>query len=450
MRAQGLIVLAFAIAMPANANVVRGPYLQGVGSTSATVVLDLEPCEQLDGCPTPTVRLALDDGSKLLATSTADGSHHEIVIEGLSPGTTYPYGILLGDAVALDGLELTTAVEPGEPFSFAVLGDTRSDHTSHGTVVEAIQSENVDFLLNTGDLVSSGGERDQWDTFLAIEQPLMQRIPLYPVVGNHEEYSGDAPEFREVFVLPGNELYYSFDVGNAHFTVLDHHARTVAACEQDGELVVECFDEEQTAWLEEDLRGAAADPTLDHIFVAVHMGPFTSKAGRTGSAQMRYLLPLLDEVGVTAILSGHDHYYERGESPEGIPYLISGGGGAPLYDISDPCDNPHTVFFNDSVLHYVVVDVDGLDVSFTTRTATGAILDTLQVEASPWEEPTDDDDPADDDDAPPPGSGIPLTEAPEGCICTSSPARSSDSRLALCTALALLAITRRRYRSVQL
>ena len=38
---------------------------------------------------------------------------------------------------------------------------------------------------------------------------------------------------------------------------------------------------------------------------------------------------------VTAIFSGHDHYYERGFSESGIPYVITGGGGATLEKVTE-------------------------------------------------------------------------------------------------------------------
>jgi hypothetical protein len=105
------------------------------------------------------------------------------------------------------------------------------------------------------------------------------------------------------------------------------------------------------------------------------VGPYSSHPGRTGNGQLRDLLPLLERRGVTAVLSAHDHYYERGLSPQGVTYVISGGAGAPLYDIGEPCAFPHTVAANASVHHYVVVDVDGEAVHLTAKTLDGAVLD---------------------------------------------------------------------------
>ena len=49
--------------------------------------------------------------------------------------------------------------------------------------------------------------------------------------------------------------------------------------------------------------------------------------------------PLLAAAHVDVLFSGHDHIYERGmgTTPEGkLTYVVTGGGGAPLYNPSLP------------------------------------------------------------------------------------------------------------------
>jgi MYXO-CTERM domain-containing protein len=62
------------------------------------------------------------------------------------------------------------------------------------------------------------------------------------------------------------------------------------------------------------------------------------------------------------VMSGHDHYYEHGLAGNGVHYLISGGGGAPLYD-SYPDQMgplwPHEVLESMSVHNYQVIEVLG-------------------------------------------------------------------------------------------
>jgi hypothetical protein len=299
-------------------------------------------------------------------------------------------------------------------------------------VTDAMLLVNADFALHTGDLVADGEEPEQWDTFFDIEQPLLERIPIYPTVGNHDEYEGDAQLFRETFALPNNELYYSFDWGGAHFTVLDSHVHTELLCEQDDNWIAGCFDEEQLAWLEEDLATACAREETEMIFVAVHDGPYSSKDSRDGNEQMRVLMPLFAEYGVTAVFSGHDHYYERGLSDHGIPYIVSAGAGASLYEIGEPNDAPHTVLFNESVHHWVKVSVIGDKVKLATRTPEGTLIDAATFRAHVACEPVEVD---------------PTPTDPEpGCACASSarlPGRLPIHALGLLLSACLIAGRRR-------
>jgi len=43
------------------------------------------------------------------------------------------------------------------------------------------------------------------------------------------------------------------------------------------------------------------------------------------------LVPLFEKYGVGAVFSGHDHNYQR-VLYNGIEYVVTGGGGSPLYD----------------------------------------------------------------------------------------------------------------------
>ncbi|MBW2524659.1 MAG: metallophosphoesterase [Deltaproteobacteria bacterium] len=349
--------------------VVRGPYLQNVSTTETTVVFDVsEPVAA-------EVRVEGAAGEVLHLPSPA-GRHHEVRVAGLEPDQQYHYAVTL-DGAQPGSAELTlhTAVLPGTSFPMVILGDTRSGDAEHAAIVAAVQQEAPRLAINTGDLVADGGVDEQWDTFFAIESPLISQVPLYPVVGNHDTYRGDAPNFRDAFALPGNELYYSFDYGNAHFVIVDGHASTELACVKDDEIVLNCFDETQLGWLEADLEAACEREETRWVFVAVHEGPYSSKSDRYGSSQMRELLPLFGRLGVTAIFSGHDHYYERGVSDNGVPYVITGGAGAGLYDLAEPCDFPHTVVTNSQVHHFVSLDVQADSVRLVAKQADGTVID---------------------------------------------------------------------------
>jgi len=93
------------------------------------------------------------------------------------------------------------------------------------------------------------------------------------------------------------------------------------------------FWSEQARWLEEDL---AKSQKADFRFVMPHHPPMTAVAQRQGdNPEMAALIPLFEKQHVTAGFFGHDHNYQH-YLKNGVHYVITGGGSAPLYDVDKP------------------------------------------------------------------------------------------------------------------
>ncbi len=413
-----VVFLAVVRAAPA-AELVRGPYLQLPSRTSMIVTFELDEEAAAE------VRYG-ESELDWSSPSEEEATHHSLLLDGLRTGRSYNYAVYVDDEPLTEELSFDTAPASQTPFTFLIFGDTRSNHDDHDEVIGMMLGESAELLVHTGDLVSSGDVESQWVTFFDIEQPLLERMPICPVVGNHEESGGLATLFDQAFVLPGGELYYSFDYGNSHFVILDEYVNAEPICVVNEAFVDGCLDAAQQYWLQHDLLAASDRPGIEHIFVVAHAGPYSSKSGRSGNGFIRALLPFFAEVGVTAIFSGHDHYYERGLSGNGIPYFITGGGGAPLYDISDPSDDPHTVVLNSEIHHYLVVEVTGPVVRVDAKNVSGVIFDQTTMQS------------------PPPGDGsIPLTEYEGGCSC-GIPAGRTRGIPAMALALLCVALRARR------
>src|SRR5262249_48164242 len=144
--------------------------------------------------------------------------------------------------------------------------------------------------------------------------------------------------------------YYSFNWGTAHFTVFDSDIENAGATEVERNT----FWLEQSRWLEADLRGAQA---ADFRFVFAHHPPETAVRRRQGeNPRMKELEPMFENQKLTAGFFGHDHNYQH-YLRNGIHYFITGGGGAPLYDVDTP---PAGVTIKVvSTENFVIVDVDG-------------------------------------------------------------------------------------------
>lgn len=370
--------------LPAGAfDLQKGPYLQRVHPGGVTVVF--ETGDDVSG----HVRFGLDEQLGPQTAATPLGRHHEVRLEGLQPATRYFYAVYEGDAPRTDTFAFRTAPAAPQAFRFLVYGDNRSDHEGHRRVVDAMMAEpEIDFAVNTGDMVSSGEREEEWGPFFDIERELLARTPFWPTIGNHEEDDGEVPIYERLFVLPEDEHYYAFTYGNARFVVVDGHVEVEPwfLCLLQLKVFDDCFTAAQEAWVRQELAAARQDPAIDHTFVVTHVGPYSSKGGRTGSAQMRWLMPAFLDGQVTLVVSGHDHYYQHGLSENGIHYVVSGGGGAPLYEVGAGLLNlliPHQPITSESVHHYVVVDVDGETVTVTARRLDGAVLEQFVVEERP-------------------------------------------------------------------
>ena len=301
----------------ARADVFRkGPYLQSLTESGAVVMWESD--EAVAG----RVIVSSSTAPDLVFSEDKPRRMHEVRVSGLSAGKRYTYRVEAGGQEQAG--ELATAPKAGEAFSFVVFGDTRSNAGAHRNVVERVRREVPDFILATGDMVNEGTNAVDWQTFFDVERDLLRDNALYPAIGNHDREPRPArtvENYRKYFAVPDDspdpERYYTFTYSNARFLVLDSNLYSFALTDQ-------------TAWIERELTMAVQDPKIRHIFVVMHHPPFSTSI-HGGNSELREMwTPLFEKYRVEAVFSGHDHTYEHAEH-NGVQYLVSGGGGAPLY-----------------------------------------------------------------------------------------------------------------------
>jgi hypothetical protein len=136
-------------------------------------------------------------------------------------------------------------------------------------------------------------------------------------------------------------------------------------------------------WLESELRKADAEPGLIWRFVVVHYGPWSSGPHGSNRRLIEAGLPaMLRSHKVDLLLSGHDHIYERGEA-EGVRYVVSGGGGAPLYRQISPLRSTRKV---EPTYHFIEATVSDDTVKLVAKRIDGSILDRCGfTKASGWD-----------------------------------------------------------------
>lgn len=308
---------------------VVGPYLQNATRTAMTVMWETEqPCtaEVRYGLRTPPDRVAKVDAADTMG---------EVVLTNLEPKTKYFYQVTCTDAggrVTQSGvLTFYTAAEPGDAYSFAVIGDTQRNPTITGKLAKLMWDRRPNFVIHCGDVVDDGASKAQWtgDLFGPCRE-LFGRVPVFPCIGNHEK---NHAHYYKYFSLPKPEFYYSFKYGNAEFFVLD--TNSLRNLTPKGE---------QYAWLDKSL--AASDARWK--FCYHHHPAFSSdeddygntwKGSTTaGDPRVRGFADLYEKHKVDVVFTGHIHVYERTwpirggkvDEKNGVTYVTSGGGGGKL------------------------------------------------------------------------------------------------------------------------
>jgi hypothetical protein len=219
-------------------------------------------------------------------------------------------------------------------------GDSRNDkaHVLPWAFHEAKTRKAAGFFF-LGDMELTPGLDGHFEGLL----PLLDPIPFYPVLGNHEVkvfglvgegHDRAERRFRDRFLgtertpvtssLPG-KVVYSVDVpGGLHFVALDNVS-------QNG------FGQDQLAWLAADLEHARADPRVKFIVPGMHKplaknGVTTHSMDTDGAqaiADSDAALALFAKYRVTMVVASHMHEFMSYEQA-GIPTYITGGLGAPL------------------------------------------------------------------------------------------------------------------------
>jgi 3',5'-cyclic AMP phosphodiesterase CpdA len=245
-----------------------------------------------------------------------------------------------------------------------VVGDFGMGNGDERDVATAIhQQGSFDALVTTGDNVYSDGSpehfQDAWiDPYGWVQDA---GIPVIASLGNHDrETDGGAP-VAGLLGMPAD--WYVRRIGPVDVIVLD---------------VGQVGDPAQTTFLHDALTSSTAPWQI----VVFHEPVYScSKHGSTPEVQAAWLTTLRTD-GADLVLNGHDHTYERFAPPGGPTYVVTGGGGAPLYAIHD-CwgDTPQPVA-GESVFNFLRIDAtpSALDVT-AVKVPGGGTIDRFTLAA---------------------------------------------------------------------
>lgn len=374
----------FALAQSANENLfLVKPYLQFSTQTGMYVLWETKTnaTSRVDfGEARFNVEKAVLDRN---ATLPGTRLMHEVFLDNLKPETNYFWQVTSvtesGDTLRTPIYSFKTAVKDSSAYMFALIGDTQRNNRTPwawGKIAELIWQDRPSFVVLAGDLVDQGLDKNDWlDNFFPNGHQLMSRVPLFPVLGNHEQ---DASYYYQYVVAPQPEYYYTFKYGNAQFFMLDSNRDLSEGSEQ-------------YEWLEWEL----AKSTATWKIAVHHHPPYSSdsddhgdsfKALSTLGTSARNLVPLYERYGLDFCLFGHTHLYERSwpikenriNMKEGVVYVNSGGAGGGLENFA-PTRNWFTLELQ-SVHHYCTFAIYDKNLVFKAIDHEGKMLDAFQMQ----------------------------------------------------------------------
>jgi len=200
-------------------------------------------------------------------------------------------------------------------FRFAILGD-RTGGAFPGAYQEAWKETNADhpdFVINVGDTIQGGNDEaldSEWQRINELLAPY-QKYKFFFVPGNHDVWSlASAQAFEKYTKRP---LHYSFNYGQAHFTVLDNSRS-------------DALPFEELAFLKRDLE---ANEKQKLKFVFFHRPSWIFQVLLKNPDFPLHKLAL--RYGVQYVVCGHIHEMLRFEL-DGVTYLSMASSGGHLRD----------------------------------------------------------------------------------------------------------------------
>lgn len=385
---------------------------------------------------------------------------YQTTLADLKPGTVFDYRVLRAGAVVFS----STAHAPkaaDQPYRFVAFADIGAETSEQRKLAFQAYKANPDLVMVPGDIVYDYGLVSEyrskfWPIYNADKAdnrgaPLLRTAPMVTAPGNHDTdtrnldekpdalayyYYWDQPlngpegteggpvvpaltattRNRNAFVQAAGNNYprmtnYSFNYGNAHWTVIDSNP------------YVDFTDSTIVNWVKKDLA-EAKDATWR--FVMYHHPGFSSSRTHFEQQQMRLLSPVFEAGNVDVVFNGHVHNYQRtfplrfmpdnkgvlltvgmgnrfvhgrtvngtwaldkefdgktNTRPNGIVYLVTGAGGQILYDQEqndDPASyQPFTHKFISNMHSLTVADVDNKTLTVKQLDTNGKEIDSFKI-----------------------------------------------------------------------
>ncbi len=267
---------------------------------------------------------------RLAGVQSVSGKQGEVPADIIEAAKTW------GTAAQCSKLEASNP-EAKETFSFAVLGDIElgrfpwqrvfAPKGAFGKLMALIHAGSPDLIVQLGDFVSKGTVKNYREYVSLIGKTVS--LPMLTVIGNHDRRqtngtNGDRTLYRALF----GDTDFFYDYNGWRFIGLDTSDHKLRPA--------------QLEWLARTLKPGGRSLIFTHVppdylknRVLVHE-PEVEKQGYNMSGYFkegsREFEALITAAGVRRVYMGHIHAYGTAER-RGVRYVLSGGGGSPLYPL---------------------------------------------------------------------------------------------------------------------
>jgi 3',5'-cyclic AMP phosphodiesterase CpdA len=285
------------------------------------------------------------------------------VVLACTVGTAVPPRPALGQApqsaaapVALPNKE--------DSLKFGVLGDFGTGEREQYQLADQMAKLHTRFVyeivVTVGDnLYGSERPQDFVKKFEAPYKPLLDAgVKFYASLGNHD--AREQSRYK-LFNMEGR-TYYTFKAPKEDVRFF--------ALESDYP------KPEQMAWLEKELENSNEKWKIPYFH-----HPLYSSGERHGSdlTLRQTLEPLFIKYGVSVVLTGHDHFYERIKPQNGIVYFVVGSGGK-LRGGNIDRNSGLTAKGFDTDLAFLAAEISGDEMYFNTISRQGTIIDSGMIQ----------------------------------------------------------------------
>jgi PKD repeat protein len=266
---------------------------------------------------------------------------------------------------------------------FATIGDYGDGSADEGSVAGLVYGWTPDFIITLGDNRYGLDDFDETVGQFYCDYLTDAGSGIYcsggnsltnaffPSLGNHDYTDGAGlDEHLNYFNLPGigvdtsgtsgSERYYDFIKGPVHFFIIDSHGTLNSTSDKTT----------QMNWLQAQLAASSAPWQV----VYFHHAPYSSATHGSNTAMQWSFASW----GADAVISGHDHTYER-IFADGIVYFVNGLGGHGIYSFNTPVSGSQVRYKGD--YGAMRVDASDTEITFQFINLSGSIIDTYTIEA---------------------------------------------------------------------